>query len=359
MRIGIVTMPLQNNYGGILQNYALQQMLKRLGHIPITMDITPAAIPLWRFVLSTCKTLVLYFVPGRRRSFTAYHTKRFPRIQAFVESYIVRTRSVKKYTAKLLANYCIDGLVVGSDQVWRPGYNRYPEDMFLRFARHAEMRKVAYAASFGVSDLEFGKRQLKRCASLLQKFDRVSVREASGVDLCRNYFHVEAEHVLDPTLLLDKENYEAMCTDIPKRSGKFIACYLLDPTEEQQRHIDRMAHHLHLAPIYFTVATKVSLSVEEWLAMFRDAAYVITDSFHGTVFSIIFGKPFITIVNNARGADRFISLLRTVGLEHRLISSAEALTEELYDNPIDWQEVDAALSTARRESMIYLQNALN
>ena len=357
MRIGIVTQPLQDNYGGILQNYALQQELKQLGHTPVTIDFTPQS--LWRFVLSTCKTLVLYFIPGRRRPFARYRSKRNNRMQAFVEKHIVCTRPVKKYTSKLLRTYHIEGLVVGSDQVWRPCYNRNLEDMFLRFARHVEMRKVTYAASFGVDDLEFSKRQLQRCIPLLQQFDKVSVREASGVDLCRNYLHVDAEHVLDPTLLLNKLDYERLCVDVPRRTEKFIACYLLDPTEEQQQYIDRMAQHQHLAPIYFTTDKKTSLSVDEWLAMFRDAAYVVTDSFHGMVFSIIFGKPFITIVNKARGADRFVSLLRTLGLETRLISSAEKLTEELYCNSIDWQTVDAALSSARKKSMIYLEKALN
>lgn len=358
MRIGIITQPLRNNYGGILQNYALQQVLKRLRHTPVTIDFIPQ-MSLWRFALSTCKTLVLYFIPGRKRPFARFLFKREPRMSAFVEKHIVCTRPIKKYTSKLLRTYHIAGLVVGSDQVWRPCYNLYLEDMFLRFARHVEIRKVAYAASFGVGDLEFGKRQLQRCAPLLQQFDKVSVREASGVDLCRNYFHVDAEHVSDPTLLLNKSDYERLCVDVPRRTEKFIACYLLDPTGEQQRHIDRMAHHLHLAPIYFTADKNASLSVEEWLAMFRDAAYVVTDSFHGTVFSIIFRKPFITIVNNARGADRFVSLLRTAGLEHRLISSAEALTEELYGNPIDWQTANAALLAAREKSMIYLEKAIN
>lgn len=357
MRIGIVTLPLRNNYGGILQNYALQQVLKRLGHTPVTIDFTPQ-MTRWRFVLSTCKSLLLYFIPGRRRRFARYRTRRNPRMQAFVEKYIVRTRPVKKYSAILLDEYRIESLLVGSDQVWRPAYNRYPEDMFLDFARHAEMRKLAYAASFGVGKMEFSERQLKRCAPLLQSFDRVSVREASGVDLCRNYFHVEAEHVLDPTLLLDKEDYEAVCTEVPRRTEKFMACYLLDPTQEQRLHIDRMAEGLHLVPVYFTADRAAALSVEEWLAMFRDAAYVVTDSFHGTVFSIIFGKPFITIVNKARGADRFGSLLRTLGLETRLISSATELTEALYGNPVDWPAVGDARSAARTKSMAYLQNAL-
>ena len=354
MRIGIITLLLHNNYGGTLQNYALQQVLKRLGHTPVTIDFMPP-MSLWRFTLKTLKTLILYFIPGRRRPFACYRTNRL----AFIESHIVRTRFVKKYTAELLNEYHIEGLIVGSDQVWRPCYNRNLEDMFLAFARKCKVKKIAYSASFGVNAMEFSRRQRKRCTPLLQQFDKVSVREASGVGLCREYFHVNAEHVLDPTLLLGKDDYEQVCVGVPKYSGNFLACYILDPTKEQQQHIDRMAHYLHLTPRYFTARGKGALSVEEWLAMFRDAKCVVTDSFHGTVFSIIFRKPFVTIINNARGADRFVSLLRILDLESRLIPSVEKLTEKLYCNPIDWKTVDTVLSDAKKESMNYLKNALN
>ncbi len=357
MRIGIVTQPLHNNYGGILQNYALQQILRRLGHTPVTIDYI-ALRPLWKFVLSTCKTIVLYFVPKRRRPFASYRNKQTPQMQTFTDKHIVRTYPVKKYTAKLLEAYHIDSLVVGSDQVWRPCYNRYLEDMFLAFARKCKIKKIAYSASFGVNAMEFSKSQLKRCVPLLQQFDKVSVREGSGVDLCQNYFQIHAEHTLDPTLLLSNEDYEQVCATVPKHNGKFIACYILDMVEDQRSHISRMAQNLHLETIYFATDKNVSLSVEEWLAMFRDAAYVVTDSFHGTVFSIIFRKPFISIVNKVRGADRFTSLLKTFGLETRSISSMEELTEELYSNSIDWHMVDTALSNAKKKSMDYLEKVL-
>ena len=355
MHIGIVTLPIHDNYGMILQNYALQKVLRSLGHTPITLNFLYPT-PLWRVVLSTCKTLLLYFIPGRRCSFSSYRVKQSPQIKVFVDKYIIRTRPIRRYTRRSLCKYRIEGLIVGSDQVWRPRFNRYLEDMFLRFAQHEKIRKVAYAASFGVGTLEFSERQLQRCAPLLQQFDKVSVREASGVDLCRNYFHVEAEHVLDPTLLLDHSDYERLCAEVPRRTEKFMACYILDPTEEQRRLIDCMAQQMHMTTKYFT-SYHSSLTVEEWLAMFRDAAYVVTDSFHGTVFSIIFGKPFTTILNKDRGEDRFTSLLRMLSLEKCLISSVKELPEELYNWHMN-DAVDAVLSLARKAAKIYLQDAL-
>lgn len=278
----------------------------------------------------------------------------------FVNKYIICTRSVKKYSPKLLKKYHINGLIVGSDQVWRPSYNRYRlEDMFLRFARNEDMPKIAYAASFGVESMEFSGKQLKRCVPLLRQFDAVSVREASGVELCRKYFHVSAEHVLDPTLMLNKSDYERLCANIPKNGKEMMVCYILDPTGDQRERIDLAAHRLHMEPRYFTADSGATLSVEEWLAMFRDAQYVVTDSFHGTVFSIIFRKPFISIANNSRGADRFQSLLNLFRLENRLITSMTELSEPRLAFHVDWQKVDEILSGYRSKSETFLQNSLN
>ncbi len=358
MKIGIITQPLRSNYGGILQNYALQQVLKQLGHTPVTIDFNPH-IPLWRYVLSTCKSLILSFIPGKRRPFAKYYFRRDPRIGKFVDRYIGRTHPVRKHSPELLKRYGIEGLIVGSDQVWRPCYNLFLEDMFLRFARNEDMPKIAYAASFGVDVMELTRKQLSRCVPLLQRFDAVSVREASGVELCRKYFHVSAEHVLDPTLMLNESDYKRLCADIPPCGERFVCCYILDPTEEQRERIDRAAHRLNMVPRYFTAGNGATLSVEEWLSVFRDAAYVITDSFHGTVFSIIFRNPFISIANKSRGTNRFRSLLNLFQMENRLISSMNELPDELFGTPVNWQEVDKILSDIRTKSETFLQNALN
>ncbi len=358
MRIGIVTLPLCGNYGGILQNYALQQVLKRQGHEPITINRLPS-LPIRVFIRSTCKTLLLFFIPGKRRRFARFYAGHAPQTREFINKYIVRTYTVRKYSPQLLKQYDLAGLVVGSDQVWRPRYNRSPEDMFLRFARHADVKKIAYAASFGVDNLEFTPRQLRKCKSLMRQFDAVSVREASGVKLCREYFNVGVEQVPDPALMLDKSDYERLCMTIPRREEKFLMCYILDPTDEQRLYINRIAFDSRLEPRYVTAGGGATLSVEEWIAMFRDAQYVVTDSFHGTVFSIIFRKPFVSIVNQSRGADRFVSLLKTFQLEHRLITSAKDLSDVFYSGiRIDWSKVDDILSADREKSCEFLRKAL-
>lgn len=358
MRIGIITLPLHNNYGGILQNYALQQVLKRLGHDPITIDYLPQ-MKLWRYCLSSFKSLVLYLFPEHRRPFTSRRAVRKPAMEKFLVRNIECTRTVENYSPVLLKEYDIEGLVVGSDQVWRPRYNYNLEDKFLSFARDIDIPKIAYAASFGVDAMEFNKLQLKRCVSLVRQFNGVSVREMSAVGLCETFFRVKAECVLDPTLILNAEDYMQICTEISKNRERTLVCYILDLTPKQRSYIDDFARKLRLTPKIICTDGDTSLSPKEWVAAFRDAEYIVTNSFHGTIFSIIFRKPFVTIVNNKRGADRFVSLLDLFQLKSRLINSMSELSEELYAIPIDWCKTESAMAIAREKSIKFLLKAFN
>ena len=164
-------------------------------------------------------------------------------------------------------------------------------------------------------------------------FDAVSVREEADVNLCYEHLGVKAGHVLDPTMLLQKEDYirlfEAQGT--PQSSGNLL-CYILDETPfasevisriEQQMGLHRFHVNSRADNTWAPVEDRIQPSVEQWLRGFYDAEYVVTDSFHACVFSILFGKPFIVIGNKNRGMERFRSLLQMVGLEDRLITREE------------------------------------
>lgn len=202
-----------------------------------------------------------------------------------------------------------DAFVVGSDQVWRPKYAPNIDDAFLVFLKKDSARRVAYAASFGVDNWEYTPQQTEKCAAFAKKFNDISVREESGVDLCKENFGVEAAWVLDPTLLLNKEDYFELCKDVPVKKGNVLAVYMLDANDAVLSLCHKIAMERGLELNVVSADARASLSVPEWLAMFRDASYVVTDSFHGTVFSIIFGKEFNCIYNETRGKARFESLL--------------------------------------------------
>ena len=135
----------------------------------------------------------------------------------------------------LLNEKDFDAIIVGSDQVWRTCYNPQIENAFLDFAKEwKHVRRIAYAPSFGIDEWEYSEEQTQKCRQLVQKFDAVSVREVSGVKLCREYLGVEAKHVLDPTMLLDKEDYLYLISraEVVRHSNTLLQ-YVLDKNEDR------------------------------------------------------------------------------------------------------------------------------
>lgn len=374
MKIGILTQPLQTNYGGLLQAYALQEVLRRMGHEAITVDRRNVR-PAWQFPLRVGKRVLVdnllrsKKLPWVPRDFKAVskHTDRFIQQNICTTELIPNRQAVAK-----LRDYGFDAFVVGSDQVWRPCYSPGQETYFLDFLDGAaSVKKVAYAASFGVADWEFSPELAQRCARLAQQFNAISVREDSGLDLCREYLGVAAQHVLDPTLLLSREDYLELIAqeNISKRSPQLMA-YVLDKTQAKQGAISQVSEALRL-PIFAPMPPKNYLmdrtakreecsfpSVATWLSGFRDAEYVITDSFHGTVFSIIFQKPFVAIGNAGRGMPRFSSLLKQFGLEERLVIDNLTDIPMLLEKPIDWTQVNTIWRREVAKGKTFLKNTL-
>ncbi len=356
MKIGIVTQPLLNNYGGYLQAWALQEQLRKMGHEPITINYIPARTKWYRYLFSWIKTILLLCI-GKKREFAKVTppAKRNSVFDSFVNNHLSLTPIVHKYSPKLVEEYGFDAVITGSDQVWRPIYNGYIEDMYLRFVRKEGVKKMAYAASFGVDTWEYTSEQTKKCKRWAQQLNTVSVREESGVKLCKDYLNVDAIEVLDPTLLHTSEDYAKLCADIPCATEPYLASYVLDITPEKQQYIEQKAQEQGLPLRIFSAGKDAELSIEEWLSIFRDAKYVITDSFHGTVFSILFHKPFFSIVNVERGASRFYSLLSKFGLENCLITSLDNTPIEA---PTEWVDVNAKLEALRNQSTEFLTKAL-
>ena len=356
MKIGIVTQPLYNNYGGLLQNYALQQVLKRLGHEVKTIDFV-GRTSFTRYLLSICKQLLIAILKRRHpqiRPYVAIPTFRNPIMADFVNNHIDRTRIVHSYNKKIVSEEHFDAVITGSDQVWRPMYNRYIDDMYLRFVPDS-IKKIAYAASFGVDTWEYNAKQTSRCVKQAKRLDAISVREATGVELCRTHLGVNAEHVFDPTILAGSEAYKPLLKEKTEEQD-YLFAYILDITPEKQAYVENMAKSKGLKAIIKSADKNATLSVEDWLSMIANSSMVVTDSFHGTVFSILFHRNFYSIVNAERGGTRFKSLLSPLGLDYRLVDDKQF--KELKDTSIDWQYVDAQLERQRTESLNFLINAL-
>lgn len=356
MKIGILTQPFYANYGGILQNYALQQVLKDMGAEVWTLDYGKQS---WLDWADSAWRVIILKMLGRKAYLDETPTKRKHKempLRRFVDEYIRTTRPrTKKFEWKIVKKYDFDTLIVGSDQVWRPSYNYCVEDCFLRFALGLKVKRVAYAASFGTENWEFTQQQTEECAVLAKLFDEISVREKSGVELCKNHLGVSATHVLDPTLLLPVRDYIKLCKNMPKRVP-FVFAYLLDENEEKKRNIKEFAESQSLPYLIKGADSAVcdNDTIELWLSYFRDAAYVITDSFHGMVFSIIFNRNFYVFGNKKRGNSRFISLLNLFGLEDRMIE----YTQLKDGKEINWELVNDLKEKAILKSMSWLKRCL-
>ncbi|WP_407458406.1 polysaccharide pyruvyl transferase family protein [Fibrobacter sp.] len=311
MRIAIVTLPLLNNYGGVLQNYALQIVLKKMGFCVETLDFECKTISWWRYLRSWIKSFFFIFIPGKKCSFARIlkKEKRSIFFEDFVSNNIKKTASLNPLKVQFFCKGKYDCYVVGSDQIWRPKYSPSVKVSFLSFIKKEHVKRIAYAASFGVNNWEYTPSQTRMSSSLIKKFDAISVREESGVKLCKDYLNVNASLVLDPTLLLQKEDYLKLCESVLPSTNRYLMAYVLNPDDSIRSTFKQIAAEEKLDLKVFFADSRAALSIPEWLAMFRDAAYVVTDSFHGTIFSIIFEKRFRCVYNKVRGTARFESLL--------------------------------------------------
>ena len=229
MRIAILTLPLHTNYGGILQAYALQTVLERMGHEVCIVEKKrkPVTLPLWKVPLVYGKRMLKN---AKGRPFPLFYEQKVNREEPFVRQHTdkficryIKRRIVGDFSEINESDY--DAIVVGSDQIWRPKYfNDNIERAFLDFTEGWDVRRIAYAASFGTDEWEYTRAQTRRCGRLLKRFDAVSVREASGADLCREHFGVEAKTMLDPTMLLEKEDYIRLFenANTPKSNGTLL-----------------------------------------------------------------------------------------------------------------------------------------
>lgn len=376
MRIGIITLPLHTNYGGLLQAYALKTVLESQGHDAVVLDIAekmPAPRGL-KAPLVYAGRMIKRIVKGtagpevfRERRYK----KELPVVGAFTSQFVdeyIRPRVIKSFSDIRKGEF--DAFVVGSDQVWRPRYFPKVENAFLAFAKGWDVRRVAYAASFGTERLEYEYAKLEECSALLKSFDGVSVREDKGVQMCSEWFDYEdAVHVLDPVMLLSSDVYRNIASksaDHPA-AGK-IMTYILDNDAHKNSIVEFMSRvsgkdvcDMSVCPYDKSVPLqeRVVPPVERWLAGFADADFIVTDSFHGCVLSVLMHKPFIALGNPGRGMARLRSLLEMAGLDMRLVHGIDPEDDgEYFLSHPDWETVDARISEMKERSFAFLAKNL-
>lgn len=337
------------NYGSVLTNFALHEVLTKKLDKTVLMISYPDTDP--------------YKADSRAERFAKKHYE------------MSMKRKLSEYED---LNYFCEKFVLGSDQLWNwYSINELGNFYLLDFV-HKNKIKIAYGTSFGHSRSFFPLEDRIRTAELLQEFDSVSVREEEGVDILYRDFGVYSKWVLDPVFLCEKEVYDAAADESEYFIDEpYLFAYILNPTEEKRCAVYEAAKFLDKKPVTLIDGQSMEkdklaeimggtdvlreVEIETWLRLIRDADFVITDSFHGTCFSIINGKNFLSIKNRKRGNSRFQSLMRMVGLEDRLVEEdfSEERMKELYSQPVAYERCNGILKQEKADSLNWLKQALD
>lgn len=362
MKVAVLTLTPSNNYGGILQAVALYHYLESIG-CDVTLINKKFHIPFWKRIVFKCFSVIpFYDFKNKRRD-----KKKTKQLKEFIEKYIPkRSRPIVSLDdlQKLVQEECYDAVIVGSDQVWRYQYIKddFLSVFFLGFQVDFPVKKIAYAASFGTDNWELSE-DTSNVSKYLRDFSAVSVREDSGVRICREFGVDSVQHVLDPTLIVSRDFYDKLLGENKNvvRNTPLLTTYILDDSLMNEQLIANVKTYLGsscgLEQINLSDCSDGRFySVDEWLLHIKDADFIVTDSFHGTVFSIIFQKQFIVVGNSQRGLSRFNSLLEQFDLKHRLVSGDIDNIGPLIQEKIDYSKIDMTKILA--ESRGFLEQAL-
>lgn len=401
-RVMVLTQPLWNNYGCLLQAYALQITIKRLGFEVCTDrheryfasfaenakdDLKRFAA---RFVLQrkSVKVFPYRFDAETWRKVSA-NTQKFVDERLSTVDFFDEKGKPKEDTGRW------DCFVFGSDQIWRDSYGRV-ETYFGDFLEGKGVKKIAYAASFGLKSWQFSPERTKRLFDLARSFSGIGVREEDMADLMHKNFSsvagkeadkLEITHVADPTLLLTAEDYRLLVEDWNKecvqsgnrveemrlqKSGKgILAVYVLDWTDEKRKIMERICSYMNLQAVFLNPERRLGIetrrfegeksvfrSVESWLSLMQNADFVLTDSYHGTIFSLLFGRKFALVMNSGRGISRFRTLDDLFDLSPYTVSREEDLKKLFAFSERDEISFQNSLTKIRNRSLDFLKQHL-
>lgn len=365
--IGLQTPHYAPNYGAKLQALAIAEAIRQLGFQVEYINRRP---------------LCAYMYKNRiDRFLKAKEEQALSGLTEFELSYL-QPQTMALYNNQDFEKLDLDkyyALVVGSDQMWRDDYFHAGFDFtpYLFYAEEKKCKKIAYAVSFGKNSCSHPEDRRCEIERLIKMFDTISVREPSGKEILKNVFHVEGTWVCDPTLLHDArtyieklgikrktENINEITTYILNQSTKFFRCaeMISNQTRTPLNHIvhKRFNNLFYKRPLCRIPDLQTRPTVENFLERILNARYIITDSYHGMLFSIIFGKQFIVYNRKAGGSERYYPILGLLGLENRLFDEDDNIEEvvAILKTKIDYNNVNARLKEFKELSLKFLKDSL-
>lgn len=376
-KMGIVTIFYKNyNYGGLLQAYATKQILQNINipaeHIAYDENYLkkPSIIEIVRSLNSRLKKSLIRVIVREKKRIENDLKIRQNKFNNFMEKIGYDGPYDRLSIKRCLGNY--DFFLTGSDQVWNPDWHK--DAYYLDFVPD-DIPKISYAASIGKNQLT--EEQLDYAIPKIKRLDYISVREQEAKELLDPYIDKEIKVVLDPTLLLSQRDWNAVAVT-PTIEDAYIFVYLLGNNKEHRTKINQIAEilnlqivflpHIHfqyeLADENFADIDLYDVGPAEFVGLIKNAEMVITDSFHGCVFSIIYHKKFWALkrhkdTEKGNMNSRLYTLFSNLGLKERLLDDEQRLTKEQLLSGIDYEAVDEKLEILRKDSMDFLENVLS
>lgn len=360
-RVGILTWHYNNNFGSTLQAFALQEILKKIGYAPFFLNYRKKENPIEKYknIVRILRSYYLEITGNERAEELRYGFLRFRNKYLNQGKYTYDTESLSSQCKKCCAVIC------GSDQIWAP--NVFDPTYFLNFVPKG-VKKVSYAASIGLpvipNDL------VPKYSALLNDFDAISVREAVGKELLNHQCGITAECVLDPTFLLNKDEWIKFERKKYVPDYRYIFCYFLNENNNYNEIVKEYKKRLGIKVICISADNKnadeadlflCGIGPDDFLSLIRNAQIVITDSFHGTAFSINYGVDFATLLRFSEDDywcqnSRIYNILKIMGMDKHIIYSVNDIAN--YDVSGEVSESQEILMKERIKSIDYLIDAL-
>lgn len=314
-----------NNFGATLSAYAIQQFFQERGK-----DY---------YILQT--------------SYPVDYTK------PFADKYLKTTHLVSNEIHYKELNKCTDNFVIGTDQVLRPSFmeGRISTDLY-GFTDYKKKR-ISFPGSFGLNNLEsMGWLSNLKYSKLIRRFDSISTRELEGVEICKNRFNIKAECIIDPVFLIDKNKWLNMAPNMGNKYKGKIVCYIFDMFGAKSNEIKEYLENKFKKEVILLKNAEIPL--EEFLTAIKDADAILTNSFHGTCFAMIFNKKLLAITNTKEGDSRFNSLIKIFGIEKMTVQTIDDIyTKDKLFCEYDYSIFLSVIEKEQKKANVWFEQNIN
>lgn len=370
MKVGLISIHSAHNYGSVLQAYALQEVLKQYSTKFELINYRPKYLDC-QYSMFSIKVYDRF--PGALNKFIHFGWRlvmlpkryiKYNKFENFINSNMDLTIPYTSFDVLKKQNFDYDVVFVGSDQVWNTDITEgFDRTFYLDFLTDS-VKRISYAASIGRKTLD--EKYIDDYVECLNKFDNIALREESSVSLLTSILNKNIEVTLDPTLLLEKKHWITLCEKsiLDCEEKDYIFVYILQDNPEFTKVVNDISKRLNL-PIY-SISKKrrfknekifPDAGPEDFLKLCMNSKFVVTNSFHGTVFSLIFEKDNCIIPHLSTGA-RMVDLMTNVGLKDRILTSFDQLDKlDIYQN-INYQKVKDKLDGYRESSLNYIRRVM-